>query len=173
MTTADRQLATDNPEPITESPEPSTDNRQPTTRNPQTGPKTAEGKKRSSLNGLTHGLTARSRHAIQAITESIGVDFDTLLADLRAHYKPADPVEDQLVNRIARSAYRLALAESMERSLLENNPFLTRPNTSYDQILRYERLVDIHLHRAIAALARKREVERRVNPESELSLSTI
>jgi len=125
----------------------------------QTGPRTRVGKKRSSLNALKHGLTARSRHALAEIAQQHGVPFDETLDEMNRHYQPADPVEKQLVLRIARCVWRLSLSAAMERRLMERCPNAHRPGTSYERILKYERLVDIHLHRALATLHRKRELD--------------
>ena len=120
------------------------------------GPQTAEGKARASLNALKHGLTAVSPHALAAIAEELGLSYEDTLAKLRAHFAPADPLEDQLVARIARCTWRLALAEAMERRVLDKNPSLFKPSRSLERIMRYERFVDINLHRAINALRSKK-----------------
>jgi hypothetical protein len=125
----------------------------------QTGPRTRQGKKRSSLNALKHGLTAQSRHALAEIAQQHGVPFEQTLEEMNRHYQPRDPVEKQLVLRIARCVWRLSLSAAMEQRLIERRPAVHRPGTSYERILKYERLVDIHLHRAIATLYRKRELE--------------
>jgi len=122
----------------------------------KTGPSTPEGKLKCSLNALKHGFTARSIQALRKIDQDHGVPFEDVLARLNAHYKPRDPVEEELVVRIARCLWRLSLSASMESRLLYKNRVTTRPGTSYEKILRYERLVDIHLHRAIDSLERKR-----------------
>ena len=125
--------------------------------NKQTGPKTPEGKKRSSLNALKHGLTARSPHALDAVAEVQEIPFDDIHEEMIRHYRPMDPVERQLVLRIARCVWRLQLSAGMEERLVETRRDALRPGTAYERILKYERLVDIHLHRAIVALERKRE----------------
>jgi hypothetical protein len=126
----------------------------------QTGPRTREGKQRSSLNALKHGLTATSAHAISEIAEQCEAPFDDILAQMNRHYQPRDPVERQLVMRIARCVWRLSLSAAMERRVIGNFPNPHRPSSSYDRILKFERLVDIHLHRALTTLYRKRELER-------------
>ena len=123
------------------------------------GPKTEEGKKRSSLNALKHGLTARSPQALNVPEGETGVEFDWILRRMRRYYRPADPVEEELVRRIARCVWRLAQSEAMERRHLTRSPNLYMPDTWYKAILRFERVVDIHLHRAIRALIRKRAAE--------------
>lgn len=124
-----------------------------------TGPTTPEGKKRCSLNALKHGLTAKSPQAFDQLADEGGISFDDVLAEMTRHYAPADPVEKQLVVRIARCVWRLSLSAAMEQRLIERRPETIRPSASYDRILKYERLVDIHLHRALATLQRKRDGE--------------
>lgn len=121
-----------------------------------TGPKTPEGKRRSSLNALKHGLDARSPQAVQLIADELNMTFDQLLEDLRSYYLPRDPVEDSLVRRVARCLWRLTLSETMEQRMINRRGMDNKPGATYDRILRYERLVDIHLHRAITALSRHR-----------------
>jgi hypothetical protein len=83
-----------------------------------TGPRTEEGKARSSQNHLSHGLTS----ALVFIPLEERQDFNCLLAELREHHQPANLDEDMLVEKIAQSqwlslrAYRLqgvALAASI------------------------------------------------------------
>ena len=126
------------------------------------GPTTPEGKKRCSLNALKHGLTARSPQALEQLSEQSGIPFDEVLAEMTRHYAPADPVEKQLVMRIARCVWRLSLSAAMEQRLIERRPDAFRPSSTYDRILKYERLVDIHLHRALSALERKRDTVNRL-----------
>ena len=127
----------------------------------QTGPRTPEGKKRSSLNSLKHGLTAQSAHALHEVAEQCGVPFDDILEEMNRHYQPRDPVERQLVLRIARCVWRLSISAAMEQRVMDNYPNPHRPSASYDRILKFERLVDIHLHRALTTLYRKREREKK------------
>ena len=132
------------------------------------GPKTPEGKKRSSLNSLKHGLDARSDHALDEVARQHGIPLEDVLEEMTRHYRPADPVERQLVLRIARCAWRLSLSAAMEERLIERRPNAARPGVTYDRILKYERLVDIHLHRALATLHRKREMESRSPEQKQL-----
>jgi len=121
------------------------------------GPRTPEGKRRSSLNAMKHGLRARSPQAIELIASELNMTFDQLLDDLRSFYRPADPIEDGLVRRVARCLWRLTLSETMEGRVISRCGLPNHPGGHYERILKYERLVDIHLHRAIDALTKKRE----------------
>jgi hypothetical protein len=120
-----------------------------------TGPRTEEGKRRSSLNSLRHGMRAESPQALQAIEQEIGVTFDEIHQEMREHFRPADKLEEYLVKRVARCLWRIEHGQAMEHKLLDRRPTITRPGVSYEKVMRYERLVDIHLHRAITALKRK------------------
>jgi len=135
--------------------EPSTNN-QPTTTRPRSGPNTDEGKKRVSLNALKHGLTARSPQALAALEERSADRFQPILDNVLAYYAPMDPIEEALVNRIARCLWRLARAAEMEARSLESYPAPSRPGHSNESIVKYERMVDLQLHRAMRALQRKR-----------------
>jgi len=125
----------------------------------KSGPRTPQGKKRSSLNALKHGLSARSPHGLDEIARVHGISFAQTLDKMTGHYRPRDPVEEQLVIRIARCVWRLSLSAAMEQRIIDRGWATTRPGASYERILRYERLVDIHLHRALTMLYRKRERE--------------
>ena len=124
------------------------------------GPKTPEGKRRSSMNALKHGLHATSPQAMASIAERIDADYAETLRKMRLYYQPMDPVEDELVSRIARCVWRLAITSGMEERQLGLNPVPGKPSVSYEKILRLEILVDIHLHRAIHTLLEKRAAEK-------------
>lgn len=123
------------------------------------GPKTPEGKLKVSLNAMKHGLRAESPQAQQCISKSLGASFDEVHNEMRAYYRPADPVEDLLVKRIARCAWRILLTQAMEDKILDTRTHLSISRT-YEKIFKHERLIDIHLHRAISSLAKKREDDR-------------
>jgi hypothetical protein len=80
-----------------------------------TGPRTAEGKARSSLNAVKHGLTAAH---LLIPTESAD-DFEAHAASLRAHFAPADPLRSLLVDQLIAAAWRLRRARLFERLILE------------------------------------------------------
>ena len=139
----------------------------PTNPRKKSGPATPEGKRRSSMNALKHGLTASSPHALEKVAQELGIDYLDIRVRIHAHYRPFDPIEEELVDRVALCLWRLRLSQAMERRLIERRPSLNRPGPSHERIMRYERLVDIHLHRAIAALARKKEAENKSNPQND------
>jgi hypothetical protein len=82
-----------------------------------TGPRTAEGKARSCLNHLIHGLTAQgllpgeSPETLAAIQES-----------LRDQFHPQGAAEEILVERMANSYFRLGRFTGVEAELLQRDP---------------------------------------------------
>ena len=62
------------------------------------GPKTAEGKARSSMNALKHGLRART---FGILPEEDQAEWAQHVQDLRAGYGPVDAAEEKLVTAIA------------------------------------------------------------------------
>lgn len=121
-----------------------------------TGPKTEEGKRRSSLNAMKHGLTAKSAQAMQRLAEELNVNSREIHERMRLHYQPQDALEEELVKRIADCLCRLERARGMENRVMSRQPDPLRPTASYERIIRYERSIDVHLYRAIAALERKK-----------------
>jgi len=79
-----------------------------------TGPRTPEGKQRSSLNALRHGLTG---HTVVIPSDDLHA-YKKFCAEFFSHYSPAGPVERQLVQTIADSSWRLNRITAMEQSSL-------------------------------------------------------
>jgi|GEM_PF-1707650 len=141
--------------------------------NVSTGPKTPEGKRRSSLNALKHGLTAVSPQAQEQIAQEFDCNCEAVYAQMVEYYQPKDALENVLVRRISESLVKLERCRQMEKSVFSRNPDTTRPNISLQSVQRYERTADLLLHRSIATITRKRELENRkqaqIRKESRLS----
>src|SRR5271157_5891224 len=82
--------------------------------NPSTGPRTPEGKQRTRLNALRHGLTGQT---VVLPTEDLQA-YKTFCDDFVVHYAPVGPVERQLVQTIADTSWRLNRISAMEHSSL-------------------------------------------------------
>src|SRR5208282_4667997 len=65
-----------------------------------TGPRTASGKQRSSLNALSHGLTARTA----VLPTEDPATYQRHIQQFLEEYKPATPTETQLVQELANTA---------------------------------------------------------------------
>jgi len=73
-----------------------------------TGPRTPEGKARSSWNAMTHGILARAVIPPSLERYEDPADLASLLARLREDYAPATAVEGMLIEVIAACYWRLA-----------------------------------------------------------------
>jgi hypothetical protein len=81
-----------------------------------TGPRTPEGKSRSSANALKHGLSARFR----VLTSENQDDFDDLLAATTRKFAPTDAYEEVLVLEIAQSHWRLIRFLRFEADMVDD-----------------------------------------------------
>jgi hypothetical protein len=79
-----------------------------------TGPRTPAGKARSSYNSLKHGLYARD----VVLPGEDRAEYDRLLAELMAEFRPHARYETMLVERLADISWRLGRAAAIEAGLL-------------------------------------------------------
>ncbi len=76
-----------------------------------TGPKTEEGKRRSSLNGIRHGLTGQ---VIVLPVEELH-EFERFVNTFWSDYKPQGALESQLVQMVSDIAWRINHASAIEK----------------------------------------------------------
>ena len=98
-----------------------------------TGPRTAEGKARSSRNALKHGIFAQE----VVIRDGDGAEdpkqFEALLERLWDEFQPVGALEEKLVECIAVSYWRLRRAQRFEvGAIREQADTCNRPPTSSD-----------------------------------------
>ncbi len=82
-----------------------------------TGPKSEEGKSRSSRNSFKHGLYSKQL----VLPGEDPAALDALKADLRAEHQPANETEEILVNELAEQYWRLRRARRLEADLLSSD----------------------------------------------------
>lgn len=136
-----------------------------------TGPRTVEGKRRSSRNALRHGLLARE---LVLEGESRG-QFDALASRLVEHLSPVGELEHLLVERVASCVWRLRRLLLVEAQLvrrLRRDPFDDAENDGEvglawlrrDDLLanvsRYEVTLERSLYRAVHELERLQAARR-------------
>ena len=85
-----------------------------------TGPRTLVGKRRSSLNALRHGLTARTA----VLPSEDPAAYDSHHQQFRDEYQPATPTESQLVRELADTSWRLNRIPLIEARLLSGQDSL-------------------------------------------------
>jgi hypothetical protein len=83
-----------------------------------TGPRTESGKQRSSLNALSHGLTARTAVLPTEDPEAYRRHIQHFVDE----YAPATATETQLVHEIANTAWRLNRIPFLEGELFSQDP---------------------------------------------------
>ena len=99
-----------------------------------TGPKTAEGKKHSSLNALRHGLTGQ---IVVMPTEDLQA-YQLHLKSFTDEYTPKGATEANLVQALADTSWRLNRVAALETNLLtlgvasQLNPFYDSPQQVQD-----------------------------------------
>lgn len=86
------------------------------------GPATPEGKARSAQNSIKHGLDSKT----VVLSNESQEEYDDLLGDHLRHYRPAGPLETDLVHEIAANRWRLRRCLRLESAAfdaaMENNP---------------------------------------------------
>jgi hypothetical protein len=91
------------------------------------GPLTAEGKRRSSQNAISHGLLAK--HIVMRDESPEG--FEAVMTDHLTRLQPADGVELGMIEEMVASYWHLRRAWAIETRLLENE---TDAQTSGDSL---------------------------------------
>ena len=85
------------------------------TGNHSTGPRTEEGKQRSSQNAIKHGLFAK----LLLLPGESQEQFDALLNGFKENHKPHGATEDSLVYRLAEIHWRLGRIPNLEALAIE------------------------------------------------------
>jgi len=81
------------------------------------GPKTPEGKEKSSRNSLDHGFTSKKTVVLQCENED---DFQTMLGYYADTYRPGSPVEEDLVAEMVASRWRMQRLRMIETALMDS-----------------------------------------------------
>ena len=118
-----------------------------------TGPRTPEGKIRSSQNASKHGLTARE--VIIAAGEQ--EEFDDLLANYQADVKPQGAIQQTLFNQLVAAAWNLRRIGRMESALCAGASYkdlLANHDLQHqlDQLARHQRRLERCFHRCLKEL---------------------
>ncbi len=125
-----------------------------------TGPRTAAGKQRSSLNALKHGLTSRR----VVLPYENQAEFDALLKDLLEESQPVGTLEFELVHDIAAALWRLRRVRGRECDLAEVALGLNTSKQAREEfalMMRYTAAIERELHRAIIRLNQLQELRRK------------
>jgi hypothetical protein len=132
-----------------------------------TGPRTPEGKSRTRLNGLRHGLTGQTVF----LPEEDRAVYDKHCSDFLTELKPEGPIETQVAQSIADDYWRLNRIKAIEDNIFalgieagaENDPALAQAQTFLDQASQINllSLYESRLNRGVSKkLAELRELQR-------------
>ena len=129
-----------------------------------TGPRTPEGKARSSANRTTHALTGR--HAVLPTESAAG--FDHLAASLQAEWDPRTETESQQVEMIAHHWWRILRIARLESDAFAR-PLEIRGQLALtdevERISRYEVRIRRAYHQAIETLRKLQSARRQPTAE--------
>jgi hypothetical protein len=116
-----------------------------------TGPRTEEGKARSSKNATKHGLTSRDL----VIREDERKEFESLQSDLLAELTPEGTLETLTFNQILRASWDMMRFRRLESWLMANDidPVLDDASAkTLDRLNRYATRAERSYYRAIHEL---------------------
>jgi hypothetical protein len=109
-----------------------------------TGPRTADGKQRSSLNALSHGLTSRA----PVLATEDPAAYQHHCRQFFDEYKPVTPTETHLTQELADTAWRLNRIPLLEAALLDRaaNPPSDQAAIDFDIVDAHRALATLGLH---------------------------
>ena len=99
-----------------------------------TGPRTSDGKARSRMNAVKHGLTAK----YIVIGDEDPDEFEALRADLESDFQPSTRLEYELVDRLAGLIWRLRRVPGVEAALVKARQVEAWQNSEDVEWLKYE-----------------------------------
>jgi hypothetical protein len=108
-----------------------------------TGPRTPEGKTRSSQNASKHGLTAREL----VIAPGEQEEFEDLLASFQADVKPQGVIQQILFNQLVAAAWNLRRVRRLEAEQCNQD----NPN-ELDRLARHHTRIERTFHRCLKEL---------------------
>jgi hypothetical protein len=109
------------------------------------GPKTAEGREKSSRNSLTHGFTSKKTIVLKCENEG---EFQTMLGYYADTYQPGSPVEKDLVAEMVACRWRMQRLRMIETALMDSEMECDVPEAEtaddpgYRMAFAFRRLVD-------------------------------
>jgi len=138
------------------------------------GPKTAEGREKSSQNSLNHGFTAKKTVLLACENPA---QFQEMLGDYAATYQPGSPVEEGLVNEMVACRWRMQRLRMIETALMDSEmqrelPEAENPDDpGYRMAFAFRRLVDGS--RAISLASRYESRLHRIHEHSHRTLREL
>lgn len=120
-----------------------------------TGPRSVEGKARSSQNAIRHGFTARDI----VIPGDLASDFESLQADLLAELQPGSTIEMQYFRQLLRACWNLVRIDREESRIFTDDGLDVLLSDKHAVLQRYRRQQERSRAEAMKAL-RQLQTER-------------
>jgi hypothetical protein len=95
------------------------------------GPKTPEGREKSSRNSLDHGFTSKKTVVLECENQD---DFQTMLGYYAETYKPHSPVEEDLVAEMVAARWRMQRLRMIETALIDSEMDREPPQPETQQV---------------------------------------
>jgi hypothetical protein len=155
-------------------------NLSPTKPSAATGPRTPEGKARSSRNAIRHGLLANEL----VLGDEDPADLERLAAGIRSALAPEGQLESLLADQVVSAAWRLGRARQIESELLELQRDDTDPGrglaavvfrdtfrgNGFALVMRYQTMLERSLRRGLHELERRQAMRRGQTPVPPLAV---
>ena len=138
------------------------------------GPKTAEGREKSSRNSFKHGFTSKKTIVLKCEKES---EFQEMLGFYAETYQPGSPVERDLVHEMVACRWRMERLRLMETALLDSEMDRELPegeppaDPGYQLAFAFRRLVDES--RAVSLASRYESRLHRIHERSHRTLREL
>jgi hypothetical protein len=134
-----------------------------------TGPRTAEGKAKSSRNSYTHGLYSSRLYRDENQRAKEEPEFLEILNGFREHYQPVGFVENFWLERVAVEAFRYARNLSHEQNVLRYDDYFL--SSAPNSLQRYQGAISKQLAQTLAQLeafqAARKAIETSEDPGDE------
>jgi hypothetical protein len=138
------------------------------------GPKTPEGREKSSQNSLVHGFTSKKTIVLQCENEG---EFQEMLGYYAGTYQPGSPVEEDLVHEMVACRWRMERLRLIETALMDTEMDQEPPQADvtedpgYQMAFAFRRLVDGS--RAISLASRYESRLHRIHERSHRTLREL
>ena len=138
------------------------------------GPKTAEGREKSSRNSLTHGFTSKKTIVLKCENEG---EFQKMLGYYATTYQPCCPVQEDLVHEMVACRWRMERLRLIETALIDSEMDRELPEAEitddpgYQLASAFRRLVDDS--RALALASRYESRLHRIHERSHRTLREL